>query len=107
MYVLRRIARTQPGKAWQVASYLTKICEAYEANGRSKAQVHIGGVGLPGTPQTVYAEWTQETIEPNVLSKVPESVFTDNAKMQELLTGYEIEFLELVTPEKLRDRKLV
>ncbi|GIS81830.1 MAG: hypothetical protein CM1200mP15_04620 [Dehalococcoidia bacterium] len=34
MYMIRRVARTQPGKAWEVAGYLTKICEAYESNGK-------------------------------------------------------------------------
>ncbi|KAA1277746.1 MAG: hypothetical protein EGP14_06410 [SAR202 cluster bacterium] len=63
--MIRRVARTQPGKAWEVAGYLTKICEAYESNGRNKAQIYIGGQGLPGTPNTVIAEWIQDTIEPN------------------------------------------
>ena len=39
MYIVRRVAKTQPGKAWEVASYLTKITQAYEEAGRSKAQV--------------------------------------------------------------------
>ena len=104
MYLVRRIARTQPGKAWEVAGYLSKICAAYENTGRNKAQIYIGGQGLPGTPNTVVAEWTQERIEPNWPSKVPDSVRPDNAKMQQLLTEYPIEFYELVTPEKLKER---
>ncbi len=51
----------------------------------------------------VYAEWTQETIEPISPSKVPESVISDNTKLQALLTEYPIEFYELVTPEKIRE----
>ena len=104
MYVIKRIARTKPGKAWEVAGLLTKICQAYEAQGRAKAQVYIGGQGLPGDPNVVYAEWTQERIEPNRRPNVPESVFTDNAKMQEMLTAYDIAFFELVTPDKLKER---
>ena len=104
MYVLRRVARTQPGKAWEVAGYLSKICEAYENTGRNKAQIYIGGQGLPGTPNTVVAEWTQDSIEPNWPSNIPESVRSDNAKMQALLTEYPIELFELVTPEKLKQR---
>ena len=30
MYVIRRIAKAQPGKVWQVANLLIKICAAYE-----------------------------------------------------------------------------
>ena len=104
MYVIRRIAKTQPGKAWEVASYLTKICEAYESTGRDKAMVYIGGFGLPGTPNVVYAEWTQETIEPNWPTNVPDAVRTEAAKMMPLLTEYPIELYELVTPEKLKQR---
>jgi hypothetical protein len=51
-----------------------------------------------------YAQWTQETIEPNWISKVPEVVRTLNAEMQAQLESYEIEFYELITPEKLVER---
>ena len=34
MYVIRRIAKAQPGKVWQVANLLIKICAAYEETGR-------------------------------------------------------------------------
>lgn len=103
MYVIRRIAKAQPGKVWQVASLLTKICDAYEEQGRSKAHVYVSQ-GLPGTPNVAYAEWNQATIEPNWLSKVPDVVRTLNAEMQAMLDSYEIEFYELVTPEKLTER---
>ena len=46
----------------------------------------------------------QATIEPNWLSQVPEVVRTLNAEMQAQLDSYEIEFYELVTPEKLAER---
>ncbi len=49
MYIIRRVAKTQPGKAWEVAGYLTKITQAYEEAGRNKAQVYVGGLGAPGT----------------------------------------------------------
>lgn len=104
MYVIRRVARTKPGKAWEVAGLLTKICAAYEAQGRNKAQIYIGGQGLPGETNIVYAEWTQERIEPIRRSNVPESVFRDNAQMQELLISFDIEFYELATPDKLQER---
>ena len=71
MYVIRRTAKAQPGKVWQVANLLIKICAAYEENGRPKAQVYVSQ-DLPGTPNVAYAEWTQATIEPNWPSQVPE-----------------------------------
>ncbi len=103
MYVIRRIAKAQPGKVWQVASLLTKICAAYEEQGRPKAQVYVSQ-GMPGTPNVAYAEWTQAIIEPNYPSKIPEVVRTLNTEMQAQLDSWEIEFYELVTPEKLVER---
>ena len=106
MYVLRRIARTQPGKEWEVAGYLSKVCQAYESAGRNKAQIFVEGPGLPGATSTVYAQWTQERIEPTDSDTVPQDVRTYGAKMIPLLTEYSIEFYELVTPEKLSKRGL-
>ena len=106
MYLIRRVAKTQPGKGLEVAGLLTKICRAYEEAGRNKAQVFIGGSGLPGTPDVVCAEWIQETIEPIDPRKVPEAVRTYHAQMQPLLVEYPIEFYELVTSEKLTARGL-
>ena len=102
MYLIRRIAKTQAGKAWEVASYLAKICRAYEEDGRNKAQIYVGQ-GLPGDSDVAYAEWTQERIEPILYSKVPKSVDIDHDKMMEMVTDYDIEFYEVVTPEKLKD----
>ena len=97
MYLIRRVAKTQPGKAREVAGYLANITEAYEKAGRSKAQVYISGQGLPGTPDIVYADWTQESIEPTNMGTVPEAVGTNHAKMAPMLTDYYLEFFELVT----------
>ena len=106
MYIIRRVARTLPGKAWEVANYLTKITSAYEEAGRNPAQVYIGGQGVPGTSNVVYAEWMQESIEPTNMETVPDIVRTLNGEMQQLLSEYPIEFYELVTPEKLWSRGL-
>ena len=106
MYLIRRVAKTQPGKAWEVAGYLSKITQAYEEAGRNKAQVYIGGQGVPGTPNVVYAQWTQERIEPTDMGTLPEDVLTNDAQMRPMLTDYFLEFYELVTPEKLEQRGL-
>ena len=106
MYVIRRVAKTLPGKAWEVAGYLVKITQAYEEAGRSQAQVYINSGGLPGTANVVYAQWLQERIEPTDMRTVPEAVGTNHAKMQPLLTEYSIEFYEMVTPEALESRGL-
>ena len=106
MYIIRRVARTQPGKAWEVAGYLAKITQAYEGAGRNKAQVWVSGESLPGEPDVVYAQWIQERIEPTEFATVPEAVVVNHEKMAPMLTEYSIEFYELVTPEKLESRGL-
>ena len=45
-------------------------------------------------------------MSPFCLPNVPKSVLTDNAEMQKLLTSYDLEFYELVTPDKLSERGL-
>ena len=49
----------QLGKEWEVAGIIAKICRAYEANGRNKANIYIEGRGLPGTPGTVTGHTTK------------------------------------------------
>ena len=105
MYVIRRTVKTQPGKAWEVAGYLTKICRAYEKEtGRDEAQIFIGGQGLPGEQNIVCAQWTQERIETIVPGGVPEAVRVNHGKMAALMTEYTIDFYELATPDKLEYR---
>lgn len=101
MYLIRRVAKTQPNKAWQVAGYLAKICAAYEEGGRDKARIYVGS-GLPGDQNVAYAEWTQDRIEPN--RNVPKAVFSLHREMQSMLTSYDIEFYEVATAEKLAER---
>ena len=67
----------------------------------------IEGRGLPGTPGNVYAEWTQETIEPNWPTNIPASVGQDNARLQELLSDWRMEIFEVATDDKLKDRGLI
>ena len=54
MYLLRRVAKAEQGKVWDVANLMSMICAAYEENGRYKAQVFVSQ-GLPGTSNVVYA----------------------------------------------------
>ena len=82
MYIIRRVARTLPGKAWEVANYLTKITSAYEEAGRNPGQVYIGGQSVTGTTNVVYAVWMQESIEPTNMETVPDIVKTLNGEMQ-------------------------
>ena len=41
MFLVRRVCRTERANAWKVADILTKICNAYEEDGRDKATIYI------------------------------------------------------------------
>ena len=105
MYLLRRVARTKPDKAWEVAAVLKRTCEAYEKAGRDTAQIYVGSE-LRGDADVVYAEWTQDSLKPTQMSEVPESIFTDFEAMEPNLVSYDIEFYELVTAETLQNQGL-
>ena len=68
--------------------------------------IYVGGHGLPGKEDVVYAEWTQEQLEPNDPRNVPEAARVNAAKVCALLVDSPIEFYELVTPDKLKSRGL-
>ena len=92
MYLVRRVCRTAPGKARDVAAVLDKICAAYEKNGRSKATIYIGMLG--GDTDVVYCEWMQDAIKPAEAGEIPQSVYDDDAVMRPHLLSYDLEVYE-------------
>lgn len=97
MYLIRRVFKTQPGKAPEVAGHVVKMCQAYTQAGRNPATVYISGQGVPGTPNIVYADWTQERIEQTVMERVPEAVGTEYTKIESFVTDSYLEFYEVAT----------
>ena len=89
MYLVRRVCRTAPGKAGDVAAVLDKICAAYEKNGRSNATIYMGMLG--GDTDVVYCEWMQDAIKPAEAGEIPASVYTDDAEMRPHLLSYDLE----------------
>ena len=53
MFLVRRVCRTERVNAWKVADVLTKICNAYEEDGRNKATIYIGGAGTPAAEKSL------------------------------------------------------
>ena len=104
MFLVRRVCRTERANAWKVADVLTKICNAYEENGRDKATIYIGGAVTPAAEITVCAEWTQETIDANRMPNVPSAVKENDTKLMELIQSYDIEFFEIATKDKIEER---
>ena len=92
MYLLRRVCRTKPGKARDVAASLDKICAAYEKNGRAKATIYVGGMGSDA--DVAYVEWTQPVIKPSGADEIPASIYVDDAEMRPHLLSYDLQIFE-------------
>jgi hypothetical protein len=105
MFLIRRVCKIERKDSWKVAKLLTRICGAYEKNtSRGEATSYMGGTGFPAEEITVCAEWIQETIEAYRLPNAPDSVLNYNVELSQLISEYEIEFLEVATGEKLAER---
>ena len=64
MYVIRRVYKVKPGQTKKAAELIYKIGSRFtEAGQRDQVRVYWSGYTMPGPPNTVYMEWTQEKIE--------------------------------------------
>ncbi len=107
MFLVRRKCTTTRDKLWKVASLLKKICSEYENNGRNGATVYVSGWGTPSDDFSVCAEWTQETLSSNSFANVPDEIRNKlSQELQDNIEKYEIEFHEIVTEDKLKERGL-
>lgn len=107
MFLIRRKCFTTRDNAWKVASILQKICSEYEYQGRNKATIYVSGFSTPAEDYSVSAEWTQETLDAIVYENVPNKIREKlSSELMSLVDFYEIEFHEVVTEEKLNQRKL-
>ena len=101
MYLIRRVIKTKPGKARQVADLLTKIGGAYVSAGqRSPIRVYTSGGTVPGPANTVYMDWITESIESPTRpgNKIPEETSKYGAELRELQEESSIEFYSLYHP---------
>ncbi len=106
MYVIRRVWTVKPGEARRAATIVAEIGKHYEASGkRSASRVYFNNGTVPGAKDRVYMEWTEESIEspyrPGTSS--PEMTQALGAKLRELAIESQIEFYEMMTPEKAMD----
>ena len=106
MFRVRRVCKPHNrSDAWKLAGLLKRICAAYEEKGRNPATICIGGTGTPGNEITVFAEWDQVSIEANLSSNVPNIITTQyGSELAKLVTSNQIEFYEIATDEKLKER---
>ena len=106
MYLVRRIFNTKPGVARQVASLVHKQAQIYhDAGHRSEFKVYFNPGTVPGENNVVVLEWTDEALMSPMRggNEIPPEVYDVGAKVRELTESNRIEFMELMTPDKMMD----
>ena len=103
MYMLRRTYQAKPREGKMVASLVRKQQDAYEAAGRSKGMVYFNAGTVPGDPDVVVLEWTQENLGSPYLSRgsIPAAALEIGGQVRERIESQRIEFWELMTSEKM------
>ena len=108
MYRIRRVYRTKPGEAANVAKLVYAQAKMYRDVGhRSDFTVSYNGYTLPGETNVVILEWTDDKImspsrPENVIPKRDE-IMAAGMKYRPLLEGQHIEFYEMVDPGEMGD----
>lgn len=101
MYLIRRVFKCKPRSAQSAAAIITKMGKAYEDAGqRSPVRVYVSGATVPGPANTVYMDWTAETLESpyredNVL---PDSILPLGQELREHVEESYVEFYEMYSP---------
>jgi hypothetical protein len=100
VYLIRRIYKTKPGEARNVANLVKKQGEIYrDAGQRSDITVSYNGATLPGEQDIVVLQWTADVI--NSPSRpdnaLPAEAMEAGAKVRPLIESQRIEFMELLS----------
>ncbi len=105
MYMLRRVYKAKHRHGKLVASLVQKQQKIYEASGRSTGTVYFNAGTVPGEPDQVVLEWTQDTLESPYMSggSIPSEALQVGGQVREHIESQEIEFWELMTPAKMDD----
>ena len=106
MYLVRRTFRTKPGEARRVASLVHKAASAYRDVGqRSEFRIYFNGGTTPGETNVVVLDWTDEALRSPMRADndIPAAAMEVGAQVRPLVESSSIEFLELLTPDKLMD----
>ena len=100
MYVVRRAFIVKRGESVRkAAEIISEIGKSYEKAGRrSPTRVYWSGGTVPGQANTVYMDWTEETLrspyDPN--AKEPEDTSAIYQELNKLQEDSYIEFYEMV-----------
>ena len=106
MYRIRRVYRTKPGEAGNVAKLVYAQAKIYRDSGhRSDFTVSYNVYTLPGEQNIVILEWTDDKImSPGRQgNNIPKEAMEAGAKYRPLLESQHIEFYEMVDSESMGD----
>lgn len=106
MYLVRRVFNTKPGEARRVATMINKQAQMYhDAGHRGEFKVYFNGGTLPGETNVVVLEWTEEAIMSPMRegNNIPQEVLNAGRAALEFVESSRIEFMELLTPDKMMD----
>ena len=98
MYLIRRGFVTKPWKTREAAQLIDQVAKAFEKVGRSSTRVYWSGHTVPGPANTVYMDWTQETLSSPYApdAKAPDDIGDVYDRFLEVCDDSYIEFYEMV-----------
>ena len=97
MYIIRRVFKVKERRTREAAQAIAELGKAYERAGRSPTRAYWSGYTVPGPANTVYLDWTAETLsspfDPNY--KEPDYVLDAYKRVGELEEDSYMEFYEM------------
>jgi hypothetical protein len=102
MYLLRRVFKVKPGTARKTMAIITQIGKLYEEAGqRTHSRVYMSGGVVPGPANTVYMDWTEETLRSPYRkeNKHPEGMSELGSQLRDFQEESYIEFYEMFSAE--------
>ena len=97
MYLIRRVFKVKPGATRKAAEVIALIGKGYEKAGRSSTRVYWSGYTVPGPENTVYMDWTEETLRSpyHPDAREPSDIDDIYDQLRELEEESYIEFYEM------------
>ena len=98
MYLVRRVFKVKPRTARRAAPIIAQLGRCFEEAGqRTLTRVYISGGTVPGPADTVYMDWTEETLRSpyGPEAKSPQDLSKIYNELNELQESTFIEFYEM------------
>jgi len=99
MYLVRRVYKVKPRTYRQAAELVSKLGKLYEEAGqRSPTRVYWSGGTVPGPADTVYMDWTEETLDSPYRDghTLPDGISEVATQLREIQEESHIEFYEML-----------